>query len=174
MSVFPFLEELHTPFFGMLADTHCTCLEDSVEFKVDLKSRGAVEKKKGKHMETLTIGEVARQAGVRTSTLRYYESVGLIPPPEREHKHRRYDPSIFSLLAILRMAQHAGFSLAEMQLLVHGFPPDIPASERWQQLARTKLQEVEALIVHAQQTKQILERLVRCECLRLEECIQGC
>lgn len=125
-------------------------------------------------METLTIGEVARQAGVRPSTLRYYESVGLLPPPEREHGHRRYDQSIFSRLSILRMAQHAGFSLAEMQLLVHGFSPEISASQRWQQLARKKLQEVEALIAHAQQTKQILERLVQCECLRLEDCIQGC
>ena len=86
-------------------------------------------------MEALAIGEVARQAGVRTSTLRYYESVGLLPPPGRVHGHRRYDPSVFSLLAILRMAQYAGFSLKEMQLLVHGFFPETPASERWQQLA---------------------------------------
>jgi len=125
-------------------------------------------------MEALAIGEVARQAGVRTSTLRYYESVGLLPPPDRVHGHRRYDPSVFSLLAILRMAQHAGFTLAEMQLLVHGFSQETPASERWQQLARQKLQEVDALIAHAQQTKQILERLLRCECLRLEDCVQGC
>ncbi len=124
-------------------------------------------------MEALTIGEVARQAGVRTSTLRYYESVGLLPPPSRVHGHRRYDPSVFSLLAILRMAQQAGFTLAEMHLLVHGFSPETPASERWQQLAHTKLEEVEALITHAQQTKHILECLLQCQCLRLEECVQG-
>jgi MerR family redox-sensitive transcriptional activator SoxR len=125
-------------------------------------------------MEALAIGEVARRAGVRPSTLRYYESVGLLPPPSRVHGHRRYDPSVFSLLAILRMAQHAGFTLAEIQLLVHGFSQETPAPERWQQLARHKLEEVEALITHAQQTKHILERLLLCECLRLEACIQGC
>jgi MerR family transcriptional regulator, redox-sensitive transcriptional activator SoxR len=124
-------------------------------------------------MEALAIGEVARQAGIRTSTLRYYESVGLLPPPGRVHGHRRYDASVFSLLAILRMAQHAGFTLAEMHLLVHGFSPETPASERWQQLARKKLQEVEALITHAQQTKHILEGLLQCQCLRLEECVHG-
>ena len=124
-------------------------------------------------MEALAIGEVARQAGVRTSTLRYYESVGLLPPPSRVHGHRRYDPSVFSLLAILRMAQHAGFSLKEMHLLVHGFPQETPASERWQQLAGKKLQEVEALITHAQQTKHTLECLLQCQCLRLEDCVQG-
>jgi MerR family redox-sensitive transcriptional activator SoxR len=125
-------------------------------------------------MEALAIGEVARRAGVRPSTLRYYESVGLLPPPSRVHGHRRYDPSVFSLLAILRMAQHAGFTLAEMHLLVHGFSQETPASERWQQLARQKLEEVEALIAHAQQTNHLLERLVQCECLRLEDCIQVC
>jgi MerR family redox-sensitive transcriptional activator SoxR len=125
-------------------------------------------------MEALAIGEVARRAGVRPSTLRYYESVGLLPPPSRVHGHRRYDPSVFSLLALLRMAQQAGFTLAEMHLLVHGFSQETPASERWQQLARQKLEEVEALIAHAQQTKQLLERLVQCECLRLEDCAQGC
>ena len=125
-------------------------------------------------MEALAIGEVARRAGVRPSTLRYYESVGLLPPPSRVHGHRRYDPSVFSLLALLRMAQQAGFTLAEMHLLVHGFSQETPASERWQQLARQKLEEVEALIAHAQQTKHLLERLLQCECLRLEDCVQGC
>lgn len=125
-------------------------------------------------MEALTIGEVARQAGVRTSTLRYYESVGLLPPPDRVHGHRRYDPSVFSRLSILRMAQHAGFTLVEMHLLVHGFSQETSASERWQQLAHQKLQEVDALIAHAQQTKHILKRLLQCECLHLEDCVQGC
>jgi len=72
------------------------------------------------------------------------------------------------------MAQHAGFTLAEMHLLVYGFSQETPASERWQQLARQKLQEVDACIVHAQQTKQILERLLRCECIRLEDCVPKC
>jgi MerR family redox-sensitive transcriptional activator SoxR len=124
-------------------------------------------------MEAFTIGEVAHRANVPSSTLRYYESVGLIPPPEREHGHRRYDSSIFALLAVLRMAQHAGFTLAEMQILLHGFSPETPASERWQQMARQKLVEVEELIAHAQQTKHTLESLLRCECLRLEDCVQG-
>src|SRR5438105_13699166 len=125
-------------------------------------------------MEALAIGEVARRAGVRPSTLRYYESVGLLPPPSRVHGHRRYDPSVFSLLAILRMAQQAGFTLAEMHLLVHGFSQETPASERWQQRARQKLEEVEALIAHAEQMKHLLEHLVQCECLHLEDCVQGC
>lgn len=123
----------------------------------------------------LTIGEVAQRAGMRTSALRYYESVGLLPVPQRASGgHRRYDPSVLSLLAVLQMAQQAGFTIAEMHMLVAGFSPDTPAFERWGQLAQRKLQEVEAVIAHAQQTKQILEQLVQCGCLRLEDCVENC
>lgn len=124
-------------------------------------------------MEELTIGEVARRAGIRTSALRYYESVGLLPEPRRVYGgHRRYDSSVFELLAILHMAQQAGFTIAEMHLLVAGFPSDTPASERWLSLAQKKLQEVEAVIAHAQQTKQLLEQLSQCSCLHLEDCVR--
>ena len=85
--------------------------------------------------------------------------------------HRRYDASIFELLAILRMAQQADFTIAEMHQLVAGFSPETPASERWQFLVQKKLQEVEATIAHAQQTKQRLEQLSHCGCLHLKECV---
>ena len=124
-------------------------------------------------MDELTIGEVARQAGMRTSALRYYESMGLLPTPRRASGgHRRYDASILERLAVLRMAQQVGLSITEMHLLVAGFEDSTPASERWQQLAQTKLKEVESIISHAQQTRQILERLLQCDCLHLEECLQ--
>lgn len=123
----------------------------------------------------LTIGEVARLARMRTSAIRYYESVGLLPEPHRvSGRHRRYDPSVLDVLSVLRMAQQAGFTIAEMHLLMAGFAPETPASERWRQLAQHKLQEVEEVIAHAQHTKRILEQLIQCGCLRLEECITNC
>jgi len=126
-------------------------------------------------MDVLTIGEVARRAGMRTSALRYYESVGLLPEPVRVHGgHRRYEPAVLDLLAVLRMAQQAGFTIAEMHLLVAGFSEGTPASERWQVLAQKKLLEVEEVIAHAQQTKQLLEQLLLCGCLDLTECVHGC
>lgn len=41
-----------------------------------------------------TIGEVARRAGVRPSTLRYYERIGVLPSPERSNGRRRYDGEV--------------------------------------------------------------------------------
>ena len=66
----------------------------------------------------LTIGEVARRAGVAPSAIRYYESIGLLPEPERESGQRRYEESVIGKLAFVGVAQSAGFSLEEIKELV--------------------------------------------------------
>jgi MerR family redox-sensitive transcriptional activator SoxR len=124
-------------------------------------------------MEELTIGEVARRAGVRTSALRYYESIGLLSAPQRVNGRRRYDPSTVQLLGVIQLAQQAGFTIAEIQTLFHGFAAETPPAERWRPLVEHKLGEIEALIARAQQMKRILETLLGCGCLRLEECGMG-
>jgi MerR family transcriptional regulator, redox-sensitive transcriptional activator SoxR len=121
-------------------------------------------------MAELTIGEVARRAGIRTSALRYYESIGLLPPPKRVNRWRRYDESILQLLAVLQLAQKAGFTMAEIQTLFHGFAPDTPPAARWRVLAHQKMEELDALIQRSQQMKHFLANGLRCNCLRLEDC----
>jgi len=122
----------------------------------------------------MSIGEVAQRAGVRPSTLRYYESIGLLPRPERENGRRRYDGEVLrkvlDRLAAVRAAQQAGFTISEIRMLLDGFSEDTPPSERWRVLAREKLPEVEALVERALGMKNVLERGLRCECLRLEDC----
>jgi MerR family redox-sensitive transcriptional activator SoxR len=122
-------------------------------------------------MSDLSIGEVARQVGVRTSTLRYYESIGLLPPAERVNGRRRYDERSVQLLRVLLLAQKAGFTLAEMRTLVHGFEPDTPPAARWRVLARQKQIELDAQIAQAQQMKQILQTALQCGCVQLEDCV---
>jgi MerR family transcriptional regulator, redox-sensitive transcriptional activator SoxR len=121
-------------------------------------------------MEELAIGEVARRAGIRPSALRYYESIGLLPAPKRVSGRRRYDESTVQMLRVVQLAQHAGFTVAEVQTLLHGFAPDTPPAARWQPLAQQKIAELDALIVRAQQMKVILETGLNCGCLRLEDC----
>jgi MerR family redox-sensitive transcriptional activator SoxR len=129
-------------------------------------------------MTELTIGEVAQQAGIRPSALRYYESIGLLPPPRRINGRRRYDPSVVQTLALLQLAKQAGFSMAEIQTLFYGFEPDTPPAHRWQTLAHDKMRELDALIERAQRMKRLLETGLACGCLRLEECVivmsEGC
>jgi MerR family redox-sensitive transcriptional activator SoxR len=125
-------------------------------------------------VESMSIGEVARNTGVRPSALRYYEGVGLLPLPERANGRRRYDGEllreVLDRLAVVRVAKQAGFTISEIRTLLDGFSEDTPPSERWRILARDKLPEVEALVERALSMKDLLERGLRCECLRLEEC----
>lgn len=134
-------------------------LSSTLEVKRDLVDDG------------LTIGELARLVGMRTSALRYYESVGLVPAPRRVSGQRRYDPSTVQLIAVIQIAQKAGFTIAEMQTLVNGFAPGTPPAERWKRLAQTKLIEVEAQIQRAHQMQRILQNALQCACLELSDCV---
>jgi MerR family transcriptional regulator, redox-sensitive transcriptional activator SoxR len=119
----------------------------------------------------LTISEVAQQAGLRTSAIRYYESVNLLPTPKRVSGQRRYSPDVLRRLSFIQVAQAAGFTLAEMQTLFNGLNGGEPLSERWRTLARKKMSEVDALILRAYGMKTMLENGLNCGCLSLDECI---
>jgi MerR family redox-sensitive transcriptional activator SoxR len=125
-------------------------------------------------VDSMSIGEVARRAGVRPSALRYYEGVGVLPAPERENGRRRYDEEVLhevlDRMAVVRVAQQAGFTISEIGTLLDGFSEDTPPSERWRVLAQAKLPEVEGLVKRALGMKVLLEKGLRCECLRLDDC----
>ena len=60
----------------------------------------------------MLIRELAKQTGVTTKTIRYYESVGLIPPPQRaENNYRQYTPADAERLRFIVSARSLGFSL---------------------------------------------------------------
>jgi MerR family transcriptional regulator, redox-sensitive transcriptional activator SoxR len=121
-------------------------------------------------MEQLSIGEVARRTGLRPSALRYYEDVGILPPPRRVNGRRRYDSDVLTQVAVVRMAQEAGFTIEEVRTLLTGFPEGTSASARWRALAHRKLVEVDALIARAQAMRRVLEESLECGCLTLEAC----
>jgi len=120
---------------------------------------------------SLSIGELAKLAGVATSAIRYYERVGLLPPPPRVSGHRRYDATAVRLLTTLRFAQRAGFSVAEIRTLFHGFGANVPPSARWRVLATQKLAELDELIASAERMRVALNAGMRCGCVRVEDCV---
>jgi MerR family redox-sensitive transcriptional activator SoxR len=122
-------------------------------------------------LEDWTIGEVAQQAGLRPSAVRYYESVGILPAPRRVNGRRRYDATVLQHLAVIQVAQQAGFTMAEIGVLLHGFAAEVPPSARWRTLAQQKLPEVDSLIQRAQAMKRLLEEGLDCGCLNFEECV---
>ena len=122
-------------------------------------------------MEELTISEVARRSGVRATTIRYYESINVLPAPRRANGRRRYDPAIVDRLSFIHVAQRLGFSLSEIALLFEQRDTATPLSDRWQALAREKLADVERLIRHAQEVRRTLIGGLGCGCANLDECI---
>jgi MerR family transcriptional regulator, redox-sensitive transcriptional activator SoxR len=81
-------------------------------------------------MASLTISQVAKQAGLRTPAIRYYEHIGLLEATERVGGPRRYDASVFCRLSIVQRAQQAGFTLEKVHELLAGFVQGTTAPER--------------------------------------------
>lgn len=116
----------------------------------------------------MRIGEVARQAGLRVSHIRYYEDVGLLPPPERVSGQRHYDETVLRRLTVIDIAQRAGLSLGEIRVLLeHG---NEPAAEPLRALAQRRLPEVDALIARAQRIRQWLVEASECRCQTIDAC----
>jgi MerR family transcriptional regulator, redox-sensitive transcriptional activator SoxR len=121
-------------------------------------------------MTNMTIGEVARRAGLQASAIRYYEKIGMLPKTQRIGGQRRYEPSVVNYLEVINVAKHAGFRMDEIRHLFHGFGRRIPAFHRWQVLAQRKIAEMDDLIARAKKMKLLLKKADRCKCLDLEDC----
>lgn len=121
-------------------------------------------------MQEFAIGEVANRVGIRASAIRYYERIGLLACPKRVGGKRRYNEQSIQILKVIQLAQAAGFSIAEIQHLLHGFTPSTPPAERWQPLALQKLHELDAQIHRLNQMKCVLQKGLHCGCLHLEDC----
>jgi MerR family redox-sensitive transcriptional activator SoxR len=118
----------------------------------------------------LTIGEVAREAGVAATTLRYYEQIGLVPEPARLGGQRRYDGAILARLEVIRLCKSAGFALEEIQLL---FADDAPGRPISRALAEAKLAEIDARMASLARARAVIEWGMRCTCPSIDACTCG-
>jgi len=124
-------------------------------------------------MDALNIGELAEKVGLRTSAIRFYESVGLLPKPPRRSGWRRYDPSILDRLQVIQAAREVGFSIDEIRTLLDGFPKGESPSKRWQKLAKQKLPDLEAIIQRTLALKYLIEAGIECDCGDIALCINS-
>jgi len=116
----------------------------------------------------LAIGDVAARAGMSTSRIRYYETRGLLPEPERAAGKRRYGEEVLRRLEIIDAAQRVGFTLAEIRDLLGS--RDELAHERLRQLALLKLPELDDLIARATSVRRLLKICSRCDCDSIDVC----
>ncbi|HZD67548.1 MAG TPA: MerR family transcriptional regulator [Actinomycetes bacterium] len=71
--------------------------------------------------ERLTVDELARRSGTVSSTVRLYQSRGLLPPPERSGRMAFYGPGHLARMRLIGHLQERGFSLAAIKELVEGW-----------------------------------------------------
>jgi MerR family mercuric resistance operon transcriptional regulator len=111
-------------------------------------------------MKPLTIGQVARQAGIGVETVRFYERRGLLAQPSRRASgYRQYTEDVVARLRFIRRAKELGFTLKEIrELLALRLDPDTTCADVRQQ-TQLKLAEVEAKISDLQRIRQALMRL---------------
>jgi DNA-binding transcriptional MerR regulator len=121
----------------------------------------------------LSIGEVAKRAGLAASALRYYEREGLIPVAPQRGGRRVYAASILERLALIELCKRAGFGIAEIKRLLAGVGRRTPPGERWRALGERKLAELDLRIAEAEQMKQVLRIVMRCECPTLDDCARA-
>ena len=121
-------------------------------------------------MPELTITAVAREVGVRPSTLRYYERIGLLPAARRVAGRRRYDDYALNQVELITYAKRAGFTLAQIRALRENASLGKPPAPLWHDLASRKAAELDQVIVRAQEAKKRLVALSQCRCRSLAEC----
>lgn len=109
----------------------------------------------------LTIGAVARRAGVGVDTIRYYEREGLLPPPRRRASgYRDYDPSAVERLRFARRAKDLGFTLKEIRELLALSADRERGVAGVKRRAEARLSEVEQRIRELKRVKHGLQQLI--------------
>lgn len=109
----------------------------------------------------LTIGAVARRAGVGIDTIRYYEREALLPPPQRRASgYRDYGLDVVERLRFIRRAKDLGFTLEEIRELLMLSTDRERGVKSVKQRAEARLAEVEGRIRELQRMKRGLAQLI--------------
>jgi len=108
-------------------------------------------------MSTISIGQVARQAGVGVETIRFYEREGLLEEPVRGVSgYRQYTEQVVNRIHFIKRAQRLGFSLKEITDLLLLRVDAETSCEEVKQRTEAKIAEVERKVVELQRMRQAL------------------
>jgi len=117
-----------------------------------------------KKRRSMTIGTLAKAAGMGVETIRYYQRRGLVAEPEKPYGSiRHYDNQTLARLHFIRTAQWLGFSLDEIGGLLK--LEDGAHCDEARALAERKLDDLRRKIAGLRQMESTLDSLVeRCRC----------
>jgi len=130
-----------------------------------------VKRKSTPGTRELTVGEVARRSGLAVSALHFYERKGLIRSNRNSGNQRRYERDVLRRLAIIRMGQELGISLAEIAEALARVPVgQVPSSEDWLALSRVWYERLDRRIVLMSRMRDELTGCIGCGCLSTQSC----
>ena len=107
----------------------------------------------------MTIGRLAKAAGVNVETVRYYQRRGLISEPRKPPGgHRRYPDDALRRIGFIRRAQQLGFTLEEIGVLLD--QADGPAGKEVRQVAEKRLEVTESRLEELGRMRDGLAKLI--------------
>lgn len=142
-----------------------------LEVKVNFMSSPVTGSRQRTSAELLTIGEVARRSGMAPSALRFYESRDLIRSERTAGGHRLYRRHVLRRVALIRVAQRLGLTLAEISSALARLPADrAPTRAQWEGLSRSWRKQLDERIETLERLRDDLTGCIGCGCLSLQRC----
>lgn len=120
---------------------------------------------------SLSVGELAKRAGIAVSAIHFYEAKGLLVGWRTEGQQRRFPRSALRLIAIIKSAQNLGFSLEEIKSTLTGIPKNRMATQdEWEELALIWRSAIDERIAGLKSLRDHLDGCIGCGCLSVQDC----
>ncbi|HEV7689956.1 MAG TPA: redox-sensitive transcriptional activator SoxR [Hyphomonadaceae bacterium] len=134
------------------------------------ESKKIVEAEKPAVPVMLTVGDLARRAGVAVSTLHFYEAEGLIRSMRTQANHRRYPRGMLRRVAIIKVAQKAGIPLREIAEALDALPDGKPTVADWRAMASRWRESLDDRIGRLTRLRDQMSDCIGCGCLSITAC----
>jgi MerR family redox-sensitive transcriptional activator SoxR len=121
--------------------------------------------------QPLSVGEVAARSGVAVSAIHFYEARGLIRSVRTSGNQRRYTRDVLRRVAVIKVAQRIGISLADIQSALSTLPEGrAPTAGDWNRLSARWREDLTARIAQLCALRDQLSDCIGCGCLSIEVC----
>ncbi len=119
----------------------------------------------------MSVGQVAKRAGISVPTLHFYEKKGLITSNRNHGNQRRYNRQVLRRIAVIKAAQNVGLTLSEIAEALSHLPKNkAPKKEEWEQLSTSWHDKLEEKIQSLKSMQSQLSSCIYCGCLSLDSC----
>jgi len=118
-----------------------------------------------------TVGQVAERSGVAVSALHFYETKGLISSHRTAGNQRRYGGDVLRRVAVIKIAQEVGISLAEIGKALNALPEGrTPTRRDWTRLSKGWRESLDHRIKQLEALRDGLDDCIGCGCLSIDRC----